>query len=112
MQISKRLAKVKDRARGVSEKQKVALMLAAFVVSILGMAVLFGAGVSSPAQGVNVASDIGANTAFYGLTIIDWVFAGLAIAMLVIYFINKNPWEIASFLVLVALLVVMYVMGY
>ena len=56
--------------------------------------------------------NITASTEYFGLTIMVWAFLVLAFAMLVVYFIMKNPYEFAGFIALAVLAVVMYVMGY
>jgi hypothetical protein len=102
--MSRLRAAIKDLAH--SDRTK-ARLLAAFIMFALAICAV--SVVATPAAATD--GNITAATSYYGLTIMDWVFAGLAIVMLVLYAINRHPYELFAFIGLAALLVIMYVYG-
>ena len=78
-------------AIGKMRSQKVkSRLLAAFLMFTFAMAL--ACTVAQPAASTD--GNITAGTSYYGLTVIEWIFAFLAVAMLVLYALHHHPYEL------------------
>ena len=88
MSLNERLAKLRKSPK--FEARAVALVLMLMTLSVfMSVAV-------TPVAAAD--GNVTAATTFYGLSVMVWAFIILAFAMLIIYFIMKNPFEFVGFL--------------
>lgn len=81
-------------------------LLAAFLMFTFAMALVCT--VAQP--GAATDGNVTAGTDYYGLTVIEWIFAIMAIGMLVLYALHRHPYELFATIGFAALLVILYVM--